>query len=199
MGLENFSDFMSKLDLKSIFSGDLSPFIPIFYLVIAIAIYAIVIWHFYRFIAKRDCFKLSTSKHPKLVCFAKYFFVFPFIAGAFFVGFSMLMLFITRYETGLVLSTAFAIVLAIRITAYYSEDLSKDVAKMLPFALLGVFLVDPSYFQPGDITDKVYSLPDFLTLSIQFILFIIIVEWVLRILLTIRYTILPQKSKPVAE
>ena len=201
MALENFSEWMAQLSLERIFGGDLSAFTPIFYLIISMAIYSILIWHFYRFISRRNCFKISPKKHPRVIGFLKYFFLFPFVALVFFLGFSLLMLFLTRgYEIPAVLSTSFAIILAIRITTYYNEDLSKDVAKMLPFALLGIFLVDPSYFRFEDIVDRVYSLPDFFILSIQFIVFIIIVEWILRILLTIRYAIFPKKQElPVEE
>jgi len=196
MAFENFSEYMSELDLQNIFSGDLSSFVPIFYLVMSIAVYSVLIWHFYRFIARRDCFKISEAKHSKLVGFAKYFFLFPFVASLFFIGFSMMMLFLTRnYEIPAVLSTSFAIILAIRIASYYSNDLSKDVAKMLPFALLGIFLVDPSYFRFEDVIDKIYSIPEFLVLCIQFVLFIIIVEWVLRIGLSVRYAIFPKKPE----
>jgi len=98
-----------------------------------------------------------------------------------------MILFITReYEFVSILSTSFAVVIAIRLTAYYSEDLSKDVAKMLPFALLGLFIADPSYFSFAEIAAKINSLPEFLNLCIQFIILIVIVEWILRIILTIR-------------
>ncbi len=200
MALEKFSEWASQVSLERILSGDLSAFVSLSYLIIAIAIYSILVWHFYRFIARRDCFKISMKKYPKVVGFLKYFFIFPFVAYLFFMGFSLLMLFLTRgYEIEAILSTSFAIIAAIRITAYYSEDLSKDVAKMLPFALLGIFLVNPSYYRFEDIIDRVYSLPEFFTLAIQFILIIILVEWILRILLTIRYAIFPKKSKPSVE
>ena len=204
MAFEQISDLFPGL-LEKIFSGNLSDLASlvssVLYLVIGVAIYAVAIWHFYRFIAKRDCFKLSTRKHPRAIGFAKYFFIFPFVAFLFFLGFSMLMLFLTRsYEIDVVLSVSFAIIVAIRITAYYSEDLSKDVAKMLPFALLGVFLVDASYFDFGVIMDKVDSLPDFFTLGVQYIVLIILVEWILRVLLAIRYAIFPKKQPmPVEE
>jgi hypothetical protein len=140
------------------------------------------------------------KKHPKLISFLKYFLAFPFIAFIFFMGFSLLMLFLTRgYQIEAVLSTSFAIIAAIRIAAYYSEDLSKDVAKMLPFALLGVFLVDPSYFRFEDIIQRIETLPEFFTLSFQFIFFIILIEWILRILLTIRYAITKKKLLPSYE
>lgn len=190
MAFEGISEWASKFSLDSLAISDPSAFLSIIYLALSIAIYSIMIWHFYRFVARRDCFKMSTKKHPKAVGFLKYFFAFPFVAFLFFLGFSLMMLFLTRnYEIPEILSISFALITAIRIAAYYNEDLSKDVAKMLPFALLGLFLVDSSYFRFEDIVGKIYSLPDFLTLCIQFILFIILIEWVLRILLKIRHTI----------
>ena len=41
-----------------------------------------------------------------------------------------------------VLLASMGLVAAIRIAAYYNEDLSKDLAKMIPFALLGIFIID---------------------------------------------------------
>ena len=196
MAFEKLSELVSEFSLDKILSGNFSDFVAIFYLVISIAIYSILIWHFYRFIARRDCFKLTTRKHKKLIGFLKYFFFYPGVAFLFFAGFSLMMLFITKtYEIETVLSTSFAIIAAIRICAYYNEDLSKDIAKMLPFALLAIFLIDASYFRFGDITTKIYSLPEFFTLCLQFILFIILIEWILRILLTIRYAIFPKKQQ----
>jgi len=200
MAFEDLASQFTGFSFDSFLSGDFSVLVPVFYLVIGIAVYSILIWHFYRFIAKRDCFKLSNCRYPKLVSFLKYFFLFPFVAFAFFIGFVLLMFFITRdLETEVVVTTAFAIILAIRITAYYSEDLSKDVAKMLPFALLGIFLVDPSYFDFQAIQVKLQNLPELLLQALQFIVLIIIVEWVLRILLTIRYAIIPKKETHDAE
>lgn len=200
MAFNNFSDWMNNFSPNEILSGNLSWLEPIFYLSISIAIYAILIWHFYRFIARRDCFKIGECRYPKFIGFLKYFCLFPFVAILFFLGFSLLLLFLTRnYEIVQVLATSFAIILAIRITSYYSEDLSKDVAKMLPFALLGVFLVDPSYFRFDLTLSNMNSLPQFVNEIIMFIFFIIIIEWILRILLTIRYAIFPPKPKKNVE
>jgi hypothetical protein len=190
MAFEKISEFFSGFSIESLFKGDFSSLLPIFYLIILIAIYSIVIWHFYRFIARRDCFKINYSKHKKLVSCLKYSMIYPFVAFLFFIGFSLMMLFITRnYGLYEVLTTSFAIVTAIRISAYYSEDLSKDVAKMLPFALLGIFLIEPSYFSFAEIMDKILLLPEFFIFCIQFIILIVFVEWILRILLTIKKAI----------
>jgi branched-subunit amino acid transport protein AzlD len=83
---------------------------------------------------------------------------------------------------------------AIRITAYYTEDLSKDVAKMLPFAILGIFLVDSSYFSIESVNDRINMLPEFINLIIQFLLLIIFTEWILRAILSIKNYIFPKKE-----
>jgi len=185
------NEFSEHLSIDKIMSGDFSGLISVFYLAIAIAIYAVIIYKFYRYIARRDCFK--PSKHK--IGFLKYFFLFPFVAVVYFMGFSLMLLFLSKdIEIGVVLSTSFAIILAIRITAYYTEDLSKDLAKMLPFALLGIFLVSPSFFEFQDVVDKINSMPEFVNTAAQFIIFLIIVEWILRILLTIKRKILPKKE-----
>jgi hypothetical protein len=187
MVFENLSTIFSNFSAKSIVNFDFSFISPLFYLILLIALYSIIIWHFYRFIARRDCFNINTIHHKKLFSFLKYFLLYPFIAFLFFIGFSLMILFITReLEFVSILSTSFALVIAIRLTAYYSEDLSKDVAKMLPFALLGLFLADPSFFSIAEISAKINSLPEFFYLYIQFIILIVIVEWILRIFLSIR-------------
>ena len=187
MAFNGLSDVFSNFSAESIVNFDYSFIPPLFYLILLIAIYSIAIWHFYRFIATRDCFNINTIHHQQFFSFLKYFLFFPFIAFLFFLGFALMILFITReYEFVSILSTSFAVVIAIRLTAYYSEDLSKDVAKMLPFALLGLYIADPSYFSFAEIAAKINSLPEFLNLCIQFIILIVIVEWILRIILTIR-------------
>jgi len=197
---EGMSELTKHLSFEKILSGDFSGVISLFYLALLIAIYSVLIYHFYRYIARRDCFKPSEREHTKLVGFLKYFFVFPLIAVVFFLGFSMMLLFLAKdIRLDLVLSTSFAIVIAIRITSYYTEDLSRDVAKMLPFALLGIFLVSPSYFLWEDITSKVNSLPELVNIATRYILFIIIVEWILRALLSVRYAIIPKKEEVDAE
>ena len=196
---EGLSNLTEHLSFDKILGGDFSGVISLFYLAILIAIYSVIIYNFYRYIARRDCFKPSKRKHSKVVGFLKYFFLFPFIAITFFLGFSMMLLFLAKdISLDIVLSTSFAIVIAIRITSYYTEDLSKDVAKMLPFALLGIFLVSPSYFLMEDITNKINSLPELINVATRYILFIIIVEWILRTLLTVRCAIFPKKEE-VAE
>jgi hypothetical protein len=200
IGIDSASEWTHNFSLDEILSGNLSGFVSLFYLIIMIAIYAIIIYHFYRYIARRDCFKPSEREHSRAIGFLKYAFLFPFVAILFFMGFSMMFIFLTKAENiAPILTTAFAIIVAIRITAYYTEDLSKDVAKMLPFAILGIFLVDPEYFTIETGMNKINILPDYVNIIVQYILLIILVEWVLRIALNIRYAIFPKKEVASAE
>lgn len=197
---EGINQLFENFSIDKILSGDLSLFTWLFSLIIMIAIYSIVIYHFYRYIARRDVFKPSERKHSKAIGFLKYFFLFPFVAFLFFVGFSLLLIFLTRsYSILDVLYIAFAIIVAIRITSYYTEGLSKDVAKMLPFAILGIFLVDSSYFSIETVTDRFNALPENVNAIIQFLILIILVEWILRIGLNVRYAIFPKKKATTAE
>jgi len=197
---EGVSRLLEGLSWEKLLSGDLRVFTWLFSIIILIAIYSIVIYHFYRYIARRDCFKPSKRKHSKTVGFFKYVFLFPFVAFLFFMGFSLLLIFLTKnYEISQIMYTSFALVIAIRIMAYYTEDLSKDVAKMLPFAILAIFLVDSSYFSIGTVETRLNALPDNVNYIVQFLLLIILVEWILRAGLTIRYAIFPKKDKPAVE
>jgi hypothetical protein len=200
MALDWLPEKAPEFSINNILEINPSDIAAVFYLIISIAIYSIIIWHFYRFVAKRDIFKLSFSKYSKVFSFLKYFFLFPLVAFLFFAGFSLMLFFLGKnLSEPQVLSTAFAMIAAIRITAYYNEDLSKDVAKMLPFAMLGLFLIDPSYFAFGDVISKIQAIPNFLILAVQFLLFIIVMEWFLRILLTIKYAIFPKKQQRLTE
>jgi hypothetical protein len=187
MAFEGLGEWAANFSLGGILDGDFSELVPIFYLAISIAFYSIIIWHFYRFVAKRDCFSFYSESYPKIVSLIKYFVLYPLAAFLFFAGFSLMLLFLSKnLEIITILSTSFAIISAIRITAYYSDDLSKDVAKMLPFALLGVFLVDPSYVSFEDIIVRINTIPEFINLCLQFIILIVLLEWILRITLTLK-------------
>jgi hypothetical protein len=190
-----------SINPDEVFRFDSDFFIALFYLIIMIAIYSIAVYHFYRYIARRDCFKPSKRKHSTAIGFLKYFFLYPFVAIVFFIGFSIIFIAITKgetYEIVDIFSISFAVILAIRICAYYTEDLSKDVAKMLPFAILGIFLVDATYFQINVVFDRISTLPEYLNSIVQFLILIILVEWILRVALFIRYKIKPKKEEPVA-
>jgi hypothetical protein len=187
MELDEISGLLADLSLKDILIGDTSALLSVVYFIIMISVYSLIIWHFYRFLAQRDCFTFHHSFHPRIINMLKYMFCFPFVAFIFFIGLSLMLLFITKdYDITILLTTAFAYVAAVRIVSYYSQDLARDLSKMLPLAILALVIIDPAYFSFGDIIYKIVTIPLFFTLCIKYILYIVIMEWILRLLLSIR-------------
>ena len=74
-----------------------------------------------------------------------------------------------------------AVLSAIRITAYYNEDLSRDLSKILPFALLAVFLIDLSYFSFSASIDALLLALLSWEIIIYYLGFVIALEFIMRI------------------
>ena len=112
--------------------------------------------------------------------------MFPIIIFFWFAVLAIFLGFLGKDQsTESILLVSIALVSAVRITAYFTEDLSRDLAKMLPFALLGVFLVDRSYFKLDVSLDLLRHVPDFWQLLVYSLLFIVALEVILRIIYNI--------------
>ena len=132
---------------------------PVAVYVLGMVGYAVFVFKFYRFVASRDMFSLDLSRYEesragvvrrllRLVMYLiKYIVLFPAFAFFWFAVLTLILAFLSREKSFTdILLISLATVSAIRVTAYYSEDLSRDLAKILPFAVLGIFLVDASFF-----------------------------------------------------
>ena len=169
-------------------------FLELFGLVLLVAIYAIFIWKFYRFIATKNIIKLNLNKYnraehsttAKLIAatfyFLEYIIILPFLIFFWFTIFTLFLIFLTE-EISLpnLLIISATIIAAIRMTAYYKEDLAKDLAKLLPFTLLGLAITKASFFDLGRVLNHFNDLPQFLTQILIYLIFIIILEIILRL------------------
>lgn len=162
-------------------------------------LYGVFIWHFYRLLARRELISsdfsgkyLHTGKKKLEVAgittyVLKHVFVFPLIIFAWFIVYSIFMFFLARsLSSETVFLIVSSLVVATRIAAYYNEDLSKDIAKLLPFALLGIFLYNPVYFNLTDILLRVKEIPVFITQIAQFLVFAMTIEAILRIIFLVK-------------
>ena len=75
---------------------------------------------------------------------------------------------------------ATSVVGAVRILSYWTEDLSRDVAKMLPFGVLGVFLVGDAQVQVSEIEELLGSLKEIASSFISSLFLIAVLESILR-------------------
>ena len=167
---------------------------PLVFFVIGIFLYAIFIFKFYRFLARRDIFKLNLQKYSEsfvgllekffstLLYILEYIIIFPLFIFFWFGIIAVILSLMSKNHTiSQILLISMALVAAVRITAYYSEELSKDLAKMFPFALLGVFLIDITQFSLPAAIETIKQFPTLWKQMIYYLGFAIALELVLRV------------------
>ncbi len=168
--------------------------LPLMLFVAGIFIYAFFVYKFYRFLAKKEIFKLDLHKYGEsvfgsigrffsvIIYMIKYLIIFPLFIFFWFGILSLILAVLSRnHAVSQILLLSMALVAAIRIAAYYNEDLSKDLAKMMPFALLGVFLVDMSFFSLQTTVETIKQFPLMWKQMAYYLYFTIALELFLRV------------------
>ena len=171
---------------------------PVGSYVLGMAAYTVFVFKFYRFVAARDMFRLDLSRYQEarfrwlrrvlhvVMYVAKYLVIFPAFAAFWFAVLTLILTFLSRDRAITdILLIALATVTTIRATAYYDEDLSRDVAKILPFAVLALFLIDASFFNIRQSLEVLRDANDVRETILYYLLFLIAVEFALRLLLSV--------------
>ena len=162
-------------------------------LIIVVTIYCLFIWKFYRFISKKDIIELNLNQYNKssnpfvvkllesVFYFLEFILLLPVFVFVWFGLFTIFLIFLTKgidISTLLLISTV--IVVAIRATAYYKENLSRDLAKLLPFTLLAVSMTEKGFFNFQEILEKFSQLPLFFESILTYLIIIMVLEVILR-------------------
>lgn len=168
-------------------------FINLFLLAAVIFIYAVFIWKFYRFIAKKNIIELNLNKynqstHPAIertmagiYYFLEYLIALPLLVFIWFSIFTIFLILLTEnIELSRLLVISVTIITAIRLAAYYKEDLAKDLAKLLPFTLLGVSLTQNNMFSFSKMLGQIYDIPSFFDHIVVYLIFVMAIEFLLR-------------------
>lgn len=176
------------------FSPWLQDFINLFLLVIVMVGVCIVIWKFYTIISKKNMFKLNLNKFSKpnnspqervlgwLLYFLEYIIIIPFFIFFWFALLTFFLLILTEIKVATILIIAAIFISAIRMTAYYKEDLSKELAIMLTLDLLVFAILTQGVFSIERIIGNLSQLPVFAGEIFIYLLFIVFLEIILRIL-----------------
>lgn len=180
---------------------------------ISMVIYAIFIFHFYRFIARRSIFSFDVERRilggkykasgekisaaPRVAAFiGTKFVIFPFVIFGWFVAYSFFILLMSQdIQPEKIFFISAILIIAIRITSYYSEDLSKDLAKTIPFSILGIFLFDQTFFTMDDVQENLLQLPEFAIHIGAFLVLAITAEIVLSTAYLIKLKISGKRQK----
>lgn len=182
--------------LMSSLPSGVQNFISLFLLVLVIVVYSIFIWKFYRFIGTKNIIELNLnkynrSKHPAISKFiagifylAEYIIILPFLIFFWFAVFTIFLILLTEgIEMSTMLIISAIIIGAIRMTAYipkYGENLSKEIAKLVPFTFLGVAITRTGFFSQGSLIEHLGQLPQFFGDIPSYLGFIILLEIILR-------------------
>ncbi len=193
---------MPKLDVISELGFSVSEAIdvlkPFAVLLAEVLIYSVFVFAFYRFVAKRDIVPPGLNQYSNrfassVLYFIQHFLSFPILSIGWCAAFVVILAILGQeqpVENTIMVSVV--LVSTIRATSYVSEDLSKDLAKMLPFAVLALYLIDMSYKSLIVSWGVVKELPDRWELIVYYIIFIVILEFLLRILYCIVCALKPQ-------
>ena len=163
---------------------------------LGMVVYAMFIFKFYRFVAARDMFEMDLSKYEEsryklmraflhlIMYVIKYVLVFPLFAIFWFTVLTLILAFLSKEQVfPQVLLAALATVSAIRATSYYNEDLSRDLAKILPFAVLGIFIIDASFFEVYSSLNVLEQANDNRENILYYLGFLVALEFALRLLM----------------
>ena len=171
---------------------------PTLIAIIAIAVYSGFVFMFYRILAKKDLLTLDLSKYAddfggkvkkylRSVLFViQYIVVVPVLIAFWTLVLAVILTLLSDssdHTRNALIATS--VVGAVRILAYWTEDLSRDVAKMLPFAVLGVYLVSSTSVQWSEFRELLESLPELAKSFFSSLVLLAILETLLRIVSTL--------------
>jgi hypothetical protein len=195
-------------DPTSILSLDFDSFVaevlPVFGAIVGIVIYSTFVFKFYRFLASKDLIDVDFSQYSEgftgflkrfvdgILIIIQYILFTPFLISFWTLILAVILTLLSGGEDlywNVLVATS--MVGSVRVISYFSEDLSRDVAKMLPFAVLGVFLVDSGAFNWNAVSELWSQLDEFATSFGSSMLLVVILETILRILDTLRQIFSP--------
>lgn len=180
--------------LENLFSGEINLVIMLIFFTAVIVIYSIFVFYFYRFLARKNIIELNLNQYnryenPAIVKFfavifyiLEYVILLPILTFFWFSILSILLLILAeKLNISTVLLISAALVASVRITAYVSEDLSKDLAKMLPFTLLAIAITTAGFFNVTMLLERAKEVPALFSHILYYLIFIVAIELIMRI------------------
>lgn len=188
--------------LKELFVGEINLILILMFFTTVIVIYSVFVFYFYRFLAKKNIIELNLNQYnqyrnpaiTKLFAFIfyviEYIVLLPVLTFFWFSVLAILILLLSK-EIGAatILLISAALVASVRVTSYVSEDLSKDLAKMLPFTLLAIAITTAGFFDINALLSRILEIPSLFSNIPYYLLFIVSIELIMRIVDFIQSTI----------
>ncbi|MBI2045706.1 hypothetical protein HYT23_06615 [Candidatus Pacearchaeota archaeon] len=170
--------------------------INLFLLIILVVVYSIFIWKLYRFVSRKNIIDLNlnqynTSEHPffsklwaGILYVLEYIIIMPLLIFFWLVVFGVFLLLLTdNIEIRNIIVISATMVGAIRVIAFipnYGKELSKDLAKLIPFTLLAIAMITAGFFNFERVLIHLNEIPGFFEEIIIYLLFIVALEILMR-------------------
>jgi len=170
---------------------------PLLVFVLILLVYSILIFKFYKVLSRKNIFQLKLSKNSifhqfggRIIFAIENILITPILILISLVIISLLLFLMNEdYALGGIVLIAAAIVEVVRITAYYDESLSHDLAKMLPLAMLAIFIMDINVFSIDKLGERLGSFV-FDPMLLKFVIYAFALIWVTETVLTLLYALL---------
>lgn len=185
---KNFSNLLGYFD------SNLA--LKVLLLSIVLAVVALFIWKFYRSTSKRNLIELNLrqynwSDHPLMnkmseifLYLVEYIIIMPFLIALWFGALSFILLLIAENNIAIeqILLVAVTVIGAVRILAYFKEEVAADLAKLFPFIALSVFLLNwGNVFNFDNILTQLKEILLLLSHVLSYVIVVFLIEIVLRV------------------
>ena len=164
-------------------------FINFVVLLMLVFLYSVFVWYVYRFLATKNFLKIDWEKYigsnnvlgVKTLYFLEYVIISPFVIFFSFALFGFFLLLMSQdVEIHIILISSAIIIALIRMTSYYSKDLSIEIAKLFPFTLLALSMTTQNFFSIERVINQLNQIPLFFNNILAYLGFIIALEIILR-------------------
>ena len=169
-------------------------FIKLFFMVCVVFSFAFFIWKFYTSLAKKNIFGLNLNQYTGerdaffvrvlrgFFYILEYLILLPFVIFFWFSVLSILLILVTDVSLGNILMISAVVVVVTRMAAYAKKgELAKELGKLIPFMLLTAAILEPNFFDLQRVISQFAIFPEFFSKAIVYLLFIVLLEVVLRL------------------
>lgn len=180
-------------DFTSIFTSGMGLTLTLAFFTAIIVIYSIFVFYFYKFLAKKNLINFDLNKYNNydnsttvkffaaIFYIIEYLILLPILTVFWFAFLAILILLLSKnLDVNTILLISAALVASVRTTSYVSEDLSKDLAKMLPFTLLAIAITTVGFFDVNSLISRISTIPSLLSNIPYYLLFIVGIELIMR-------------------
>ena len=185
--LDIYSEF--NVTLANAGLNYITEFVNITLLILLAFLYALFVWKIYEIMSTKNFLgkyfdnlaRSNNSMSVKLTYFLEYIIISPFIIFFWFIAFAIFILLLTNIqEITTILIIVTIIIATIRMTAYINKELSKEIAKILPFTLLAIAITTPDFFNMERIFERVGEISSIFSSMWFYLLLIFLLEVILR-------------------